>query len=134
MPVLALHVLKICFIALLYTFLWVVGRSLAGHLRAESARSEGPTVAVIQSASQAGLTFRVTRPLVLGRSAEADVVLADPYASDFHARLVFQAGEVRLQDLGSTNGTFINGERMAAPMSLQRGDQIRVGQTIMELR
>ena len=134
MPAIALHALKISFIALLYLFLWVVGRSIAGHLRSERARSETPTVAVTQSASQAGLVFRVTRPLVLGRSSEADVVLEDPYASDFHARLVFQAGEVRLQDLGSTNGTFVNGERMTAPMSLRRGDQLRVGQTIMEVR
>ncbi len=134
MPVLALHILKISFIALLYVFLWVIGRNIAGHLRGERARSEAPAVAVIEPASQSGLTFRVTRPLVLGRSAEADVVLEDPYTSDFHARLVFQAGEVRLQDLGSTNGTYVNGERMTAPMSLRRGDQIRVGQTIMEVR
>jgi pSer/pThr/pTyr-binding forkhead associated (FHA) protein len=133
-PAIALHVLKISFIALLYLFLWVVGRNIAGHLRSESARSESPTVVVTESASQAGLAFRVTRPLVLGRSPEADVVLEDPYASDFHARLLFQAGEVRVQDLGSTNGTYINGERMAAPMSLQRGDRLRVGQTIMEVR
>jgi pSer/pThr/pTyr-binding forkhead associated (FHA) protein len=133
-PAIALHALQISFIALVYLFLWVVGRSIAGHLRAETARSETPTVTVTQSGSQAGLVFRVTRPLVLGRSAEADVVLEDPYASDFHARLVFQAGEVRLQDLGSTNGTFVNGEQMTAPMSLRRGDQIRVGQTIMEVR
>lgn len=134
MPALALHLLKIAFIALLYVFLWIVGRGIAGHLRAEAARSEAPTVAVTASPAQAGLVFRVTRPLVLGRSPEADVVLDDPYASDFHARLVFQAGEVRLQDLGSTNGTYLNGERMTAPMSLRPGDEIRVGQTIMELR
>jgi pSer/pThr/pTyr-binding forkhead associated (FHA) protein len=133
-PALALHLLKIAFIALLYVFLWVVGRGIAGHLRAETARSEAPAVAVTGSPTQAGLVFRVTRPLVLGRSPEADVVLDDPYTSDFHARLVFQAGEVRLQDLGSTNGTYVNGERMAAPMSLRPGDEIRLGQTIMELR
>jgi len=133
-PALALHLLKIAFIALLYVFLWVMGRGIVGHLRAETARSEAPTVAVTDSPAQTGLVFRVTRPLVLGRSPEADVVLGDPYASDFHARLVFQAGEVRLQDLGSTNGTYLNGERMTAPMSLRPGDQIRVGQTIMELR
>jgi pSer/pThr/pTyr-binding forkhead associated (FHA) protein len=134
MPVLALHILKICFIALLYLFLWVIGRNIAGHLRGERTRSEAPAVAVVESASQAGLVFRVTRPLVLGRSAEADVLLEDPYTSDFHARLVFQAGEIRLQDLGSTNGTYVNGERMTAPMSLRRGDRIRVGETIMEVR
>lgn len=134
MPALALHLLKVGFIALLYLFLWIVGRGLAGHLRAERVRSEAPTMAITGPADQAGLTFRVTRPLVVGRSPEADVVLEDPYASDFHARLVFQAGQVRLQDLGSTNGTYVNGERMAAPMSLQPGDQVRIGQTIMELR
>ena len=134
MPPIALHALKVGFILLLYVFLWVVGRGIAGHLRAEATRSEAPTVAVTQSATQAGLAFRVSGALVLGRSAEADVVLEDPYTSDFHARLVFQAGEVRLQDLGSTNGTYVNGERMTAPMSLRRGDQIRVGQTIMEVR
>ena len=46
MPVLALHILKISFIALLYLFLWVVGRNITGHLRSESARSEAPAVAV----------------------------------------------------------------------------------------
>lgn len=134
MPALALHGLTIAFLLVLFAFLFVVGRSLAGHLRGERARSETPTVAVIQSESQDGLVFRVNTPLVLGRSAEADVTLADPYASDFHARLVFQAGELRIQDLGSRNGTFVNAERMVAPLSLRRGDRIQIGQTIMEVR
>ncbi|MFH1329890.1 MAG: FHA domain-containing protein [Actinomycetota bacterium] len=134
MPPLALHLVKVGFIALLYLFLWMVGRGIAGHLRHESSRSEAPTVAVTESPTQAGLTFRVSGPLILGRSPEADVVLQDPFASDFHLRLAFQAGEVRLHDLGSTNGTFVNGERVAAPLSLRRGDLVRVGQTIMEMR
>ena len=134
MPAIALHALKAGFIVLLYLFLWLVGRGIAGHLRNEAARSEAPTVAVTQSPTQAGLAFRVTGGLVLGRSPEADVLLEDPYASDFHVRLALQAGEIRLQDLGSTNGTFVNGERVAAPLSLRRGDQIQIGQTIMEVR
>jgi len=133
-PPLALHLIKVGFIALLYLFLWVVGRGIAGHLRQESSRSEAPTVAVTESPTQAGLTFRVSGPLILGRSPEADVVLQDPFASDFHLRLAFQAGEVRLHDLGSTNGTFVNGERVAAPLSLRRGDRVQIGQTIMEMR
>jgi len=133
-PALALHLIKIGFIALLYLFLWAVGRGIAGHLRAESARSEAPTVAVTESPAQAGLTFRVTGPLILGRSPDADVVLDDQFASDFHARLAFQGGEVRLHDLGSTNGTFVNGERLAAPLTLARGDRVQIGQTVLELR
>lgn len=134
MPPLALHLLKIGFIAVLYLFLWLVGRGIAGHLKRESARSEAPTVAVTGSPTQAGLTFRVSGPLILGRSPEADVVLQDPYASDFHLRLALQGGEVRLHDLGSTNGTLVNGERVVAPLALRRGDRVQVGQTIMEMR
>jgi predicted component of type VI protein secretion system len=118
----------------MYLFLWVVARGIAGHLRGEAARSEAPTMAITESPTQAGLTFRVSGGLLLGRSPEADVVLQDPYASDFHVRLAFQGGEVRLHDLGSTNGTFVNGERATAPLSLHRGDRIQIGQTIMELR
>ncbi|MBN2114153.1 MAG: FHA domain-containing protein [Acidimicrobiia bacterium] len=134
MPPLALHLLKIGFITALYIFLWVVGRGIAGHLKRESARSEAPTVAITESPTQAGMTFRVSGPLILGRSPEADVVLQDPYASDFHIRLAFQGGEVRLHDLGSTNGTQVNGERVVAPLALRRGDRVQVGQTIMEIR
>ena len=134
MPTLALHLIKIGFIALLWVFLFVVGRGISQHLRRESSRSEAPTVAVTDSPTQAGLTFRVTGPLILGRSPEADVVLQDPYASDFHVRLAFQGGEVRLHDLGSTNGTLVNGERVAAPLALHRGDKVQIGHTIMEMR
>jgi len=133
-PPIALHLTKVGFILLLYLFLWVVARGIAGHLRHESARSEAPTVAVTASPTQSGLTFKVSGPLILGRSPEADVVLQDPYASDFHIRLAFQGGEVRLHDLGSTNGTFVNGEKVAAPLSLRRGDRVQIGQTTMELR
>lgn len=134
MPSIALHLIKVGFIAVLYLFLWMVGRGIAGHLRNEAARSEAPTVAITESPTQAGLTFRVTGPLILGRSAEADVMLQDPYASDFHLRLAFQGGELRLHDLGSTNGTLVNGERVTAPRSLRRGDRVQIGQTIMEMR
>lgn len=134
MPPLALHLIKIGFVALLYLFLWMVGRGITGHLRHEASRSEAPTVAVTESPTQNGLTFRVGGPLILGRSPEADVVLEDPFASDFHVRLAFQGGEVRLHDLGSTNGTFVNGERVTTPLSVRRGDRVQIGQTIMELR
>lgn len=135
MPQIALHLIKVGFIALLYLFLWIVALGITGHLRRESARSEAPTVAVTEApGSQAGLTFRVSGPLILGRSPDADIVLDDAYASDFHVRLAFQGGDVRLHDLGSTNGTFVNGERVAAPLALRRGDRVQVGRTIMEVR
>jgi pSer/pThr/pTyr-binding forkhead associated (FHA) protein len=71
---------------------------------------------------------------VLGRSDEADVLLNDPYASEFHMRLVAQENGMVLHDLGSTNGTYVNGRRVTAPTSLRRGDTIQVGKTVMEVR
>jgi pSer/pThr/pTyr-binding forkhead associated (FHA) protein len=61
-------------------------------------------------------------------------VLEDPYASEFHMRLVRQDGGIVLHDLGSTNGTYVNGRRVGSPISLSQGDAIQVGKTIMEVR
>jgi pSer/pThr/pTyr-binding forkhead associated (FHA) protein len=71
---------------------------------------------------------------VLGRSSEADVLLDDPYASEFHMRLVAQENGLVLHDLGSTNGTYVNGRRVTAPTTLRRGDSVQVGKTVMEVR
>jgi pSer/pThr/pTyr-binding forkhead associated (FHA) protein len=71
---------------------------------------------------------------VLGRSSEADLVLDDPYASEFHMRLVARDSGLILHDLGSTNGTYVNGRRVTAPTPLHRGDTIQVGKAVMEVR
>jgi pSer/pThr/pTyr-binding forkhead associated (FHA) protein len=71
---------------------------------------------------------------VLGRSDEADVLLDDPYASEFHMRLLAQENGLVLHDLGSTNGTYVNGRRVTAPTTLRRGDSVQVGKTVMEVK
>jgi pSer/pThr/pTyr-binding forkhead associated (FHA) protein len=70
----------------------------------------------------------------MGRSEETDVILQDPYASEFHLRLVAQDSGMVLHDLGSTNGTYVNGRRVSAPTQLRRGDTIQVGKTVMEIK
>ena len=134
LPPLVLHGAKVAFVALLYLFLWQVVRAIRSHLKAEAQRSSDPTLTLTRSATQAGLTIRVTSTLVLGRSPEADLTLDDQYASDFHVRLAPQTDGLRLHDLGSTNGTFVNGERVVAPVTLRSGDELQIGQTIMEIR
>jgi pSer/pThr/pTyr-binding forkhead associated (FHA) protein len=134
LPPLVLHGAKVVFVALLYLFLWQVLGAIRSHLKAEARRSSDPTLTLTRSATQAGLTIRVTSTLVLGRSPEADFTLDDHYASDFHVRLAPQADGLRLHDLGSTNGTFVNGERVVAPVTLRSGDELQIGQTIMEIR
>jgi pSer/pThr/pTyr-binding forkhead associated (FHA) protein len=73
------------------------------------------------------------RTVALGRSAEG-VRIDDPYASDRHARIEPDGEEYVLRDLGSTNGTFLNAVRLSEPARLAAGDQIGVGDTVVEVR
>lgn len=138
MPVLFLNLLKLIFIALIYLFLWQVARAIASHLASpgEPTRRGGEAreLVVVRSETQAGLSVPIRDVVVMGRSPEADVMLEDPYASEFHLRLVAADGRVVLHDLGSTNGTYVNGRRVSGPLALNRGDAVQVGKTIMEVR
>ncbi len=137
MPDVLLTVLRLIFLALVYLFLWQVARSISDHLGLRwqrETRRRGTRVVVIRSDTQAGLDFTVRDAVVLGRSPEADIELADPYASEFHLRLASRDGRLVLTDLGSTNGTYVNGRRVTAPVELNRGDAIQVGKTVMEVK
>ncbi len=66
----------------------------------------------------------------IGRSEQNDIAIADPEVSRRHARITFQNGAFLLEDLGSTNGTFVNGRRLNTPTPLKDGDIIYLGETI----
>lgn len=136
MPDLILALLRIIFLGLVYLFVWQVARAIGSHLgiSVRRKRKEGSRVLFVRSESQQGREFEVNDVVVLGRSDETDVVLDDPYASEFHMRLVSQENGIMLHDLGSTNGTYVNGRRVAAPTELKRGDTIQVGKTVMEIK
>ena len=137
MPVLFLNILKLVFLALLYLFLWQVARAIGAHIGTGAGlrkQREGAEVVMVRSEAQAGLRFPVTEVVVLGRSPEADVTIDDVYASDFHLRMSTHDGQVLVQDLGSTNGTYVNGRRVTAPIPVNKGDSVQVGKTIMEVR
>lgn len=136
MPDVILALLRIIFLGLVYLFVWQVARAIGSHLgiSVRRRRKEGTKVLFVRSESQQGEELDVTDVTVLGRSDEADLVLDDPYASEFHMRLVAQEDGIMLHDLGSTNGTYVNGRRVTAPTQLRRGDTIQVGKTVMEVR
>ncbi|HKZ30296.1 MAG TPA: FHA domain-containing protein [Acidimicrobiia bacterium] len=137
MPALLLTLLKFIFVAFVYLFVWQVARAVGLHVGAgETGRRSKPSnqVVVVKSETQAGMDIAVRDAVVLGRSAQADIVLEDPYASEFHLRLVRQDEGIVLHDLGSTNGTYVNGRRVGSPIPLNKGDAIQVGKTIMEVR
>ena len=87
---------------------------------------------VIRQGPQAGMSFPlIGAQIVVGREEGLNVTLQDPEASRRHARITWQAGQYVIEDLGSTNGTFINGVQTTAPQVLNPGDSIGIGQTAL---
>jgi hypothetical protein len=74
-----------------------------------------------------GMIYDLDEDLVLGRGDQAEIRLEDPFASSRHARVYRQAGSLVLEDLGSTNGTYLNEELLDTPRPLHPGDHVRIG-------
>jgi len=74
-----------------------------------------------------GMEYEIGEGAVMGRGDQAEIRLDDPFASSRHARLTRQGGIVVLEDLGSTNGTYLNEEVLAGPQPLHAGDRVRIG-------
>lgn len=137
MPALILTLLKLIFVALLFLFVWQISRAIAGHVGIGVARSTGrrsKELVLLHGDDASGETYKVEDVLMLGRSPQADIVVDDPYASEFHMRFVTGDEGLVLHDLGSTNGTYINGRRVTAPQVLVKGDAVQVGKTVLEVR
>ncbi len=148
----ALLVLKILFLVLLYLFIWRIVRTAAKDvslpqesfvlapgsvpgLGAEAPQLEAGRLVVVKSpALEAGNELVLdSSPLLLGRGSRNDVDLGrDEYASSHHARIEPRRDGVWLEDVGSTNGTYLNGTRLTRPKRLAPGDVLRIGET--ELR
>ena len=94
-----------------------------------------PSVLVVTQGALAGTSVRLGQaPVTLGRAQDSTIVLDDDYVSTHHARLFPQDGQWLVEDLGSTNGTWLNRHKVSGPMVLQRGDRLQIGNTVMELR
>ncbi len=144
--------LKFGFLAVLYLFLIGVARSALRELRQATdlpaplvgadATGMHPAAAGLASAGnglhpvlrvergpglRAGDAIEVGGSATLGRSGSVDIPLEDPFASSRHARITREGPVVVLEDLGSTNGTYLNGEPLRGPQPLHPGDRIRIG-------
>jgi hypothetical protein len=147
----ALLVLKILFLVLLYLFIWRIVRSAAKDVSmpqesfvlapgsipglGEQPPVEAGKLVVIKSpALREGEEWELdSSALTLGRSSGNDVQLErDEFASSSHARIEPRRDGVWLEDVGSTNGTYLNGIRLTRPKRLTAGDVVRIGET--ELR
>lgn len=93
------------------------------------------TKLVVTEGPLAGRTIPLNgQPLLVGRAQDAGLVLEDDYASGRHARLFPQGSRWFLEDLGSTNGTFVQGNQLTRTMALEPHVPVRIGKTVMELR
>jgi len=148
--------LQFGFLAVLYLFLLWVSRSALRDLRrgpgqrgsvAGPVTTPGPDATGLYAASRPGVNGEVEPRLiverapghtpgmeydigegaVMGRGDQAEIRLEDPFASSRHARLLRQGGITVLEDLGSTNGTYLNEELLTGPQPLHRGDRVRIG-------
>jgi pSer/pThr/pTyr-binding forkhead associated (FHA) protein len=146
-----LLLLKICFIVLLYLFIWRIVRSASrdvrmpqesfimapsqaaavGLGRQSPAVSTGALVALSSTALAEGARFELdAKALTVGRGAPNDIRLDDDeFASTHHARIEPRLDGVWVEDIGSTNGTYVNGTRLGRPQKLAPGDIVRIGET-----
>ena len=153
MPDLVLDLLKYVFLAVLYIFIARAVRAIYLELKPATAHaSSGRRTAVpaqqapargkkkdfrkaaIIEGDKKGRTLDLGDELVIGRADKCHLVLDDTYVSQMHARIFAKDGGFRVEDLGSTNGTYLNRRRITSPTQLQRGDQLKIGKTVMEMR
>ena len=93
------------------------------------------TKLVVTAGDKTGTEIALSgRQLTLGRASDSDLIVDDEYASTHHAKLVFINGDWLVQDLDSTNGTFLDGQKVTTPLVVPMNTQVRVGQTTFELR
>ena len=155
MPPFVLDVLKYAFLALLYFFVYQALRSpalaLAGGGRRAS-RADGPAVSPREARRARGRTkaprkllivdggggkpgtIRLEEALQVGRAEACQIRLGDTYISQFHARLFPRDGTWYIEDLGSTNGTYLNQRKLTGPSEVHAGDVVRLGKTTLELK
>ena len=150
----AARLVQWCVIALIFLFflrviraVWVEVRpagprqAKAGNRVRETSRPPAPRRAkgtllleVVEPTDRAGQRFELDGEVTVGRSLGCGIATTyDNYSSTVHARLYRQDGRVYVEDLGSTNGTFVNSERVTKPTKLGRGDLVQVGATVFQV-
>ncbi|GAA2009452.1 hypothetical protein J2S58_002159 [Nakamurella flavida] len=162
MPALILQLTRIGFLILLWLFVLAAIRVIRADLRvgadviarressrgrrreqSSPARPAVPTPAgrmvpgtlVVTAGSLAGTRLKLgPGPILMGRAEDSTLVLDDDYASTRHARILQQGQEYFLEDLGSTNGTYLDRARITSPTPVAIGVPIRIGRTVIELR
>lgn len=149
-----LLVLKLCLLALLYLFFFRVVRAVWTEVRPPQPVPTGAPMpvapfrrrredrvgprtrelVVVEPVEIAGRAFPLIGEMSIGRAAGCQITLDDTYASQIHARVFSRDNQWQIEDLGSTNGTWLNRHKVAGAMVVKPGDVVQIGNTVMELR
>ena len=132
-----LTILRLCLLGLCYLFFFRVLRAVWVETRTPktTAISLNSTQRLVITAPKqnAGRSYNLADEITLGRSAGCTITVDDDFVSQMHARVFQRADQIVVEDLGSTNGTYVNRQRVSAPMVMRLGDQLQVGDTVLEL-
>lgn len=134
--------LRYFFLFLLYLFLILVVRAIyrdvavpkepALSASPSKKKRDNPELVVLVAEGKAGPRYPISGQMVLGRSPDSDIILDDTYVSQKHARIYPRGASIFVEDLGSTNGTYVNGRKISYPLELRVGDRIKIGKTVFE--
>jgi pSer/pThr/pTyr-binding forkhead associated (FHA) protein len=109
--------------------------SRSSKARPPAKRRGSPTHVLVTEGANSGERADLDRaPILIGRGADAAIRLDDDYVSTRHARIAASGDDWFVEDLGSTNGTYIGSARITQPTTITLGTQVRIGKTILELR
>ena len=153
MPEALLTILKFFLVALVYLFFFRVLRAVWAEVTVAPRAATAPVAAagparparpqppqgkparlkVIEPAEGRGAQFDLGDELTVGRADGCRIRLDDSFTSQLHARVFSRDGQFFVEDLGSTNGTFVNGSKIASPTPLRRGDRLKIGKTTLEV-
>ena len=154
MPDQLLNLLKIFLLLLLYLFFLRVLRAVWAEVnppkaiespkpkakRERPGRRPGgggkhspPILRLVAPPELKGRSYPLGDEITVGRAAGCQVTIDDTYASQLHARVFRRDGQIYVEDLGSTNGTYLNRRKVTGPMRLERGDKLQIGNTVLEL-
>jgi len=156
MPEPLLGLLKLCALALLYLFFLRVLRAVWAEVNPKVATVGAPDVrgkqrrstrtgtgrrgkgsrrlVVVEPRERKGHGWDLGHELTIGRAAGCQITLEDSYVSQLHARVFVREGVPYVEDLGSTNGTQLNGTPLGGPTAVSAGAQLKIGRTVIELR
>ncbi|ACU94060.1 FHA domain-containing protein [Cryptobacterium curtum DSM 15641] len=130
-----LLIARLLFVALLYLFLFAIMKTGIGLVRGQRRREKSWTIAVEKGPKELrGVQIAVHGPVIVGRNPGADIVIGASYVSGRHARFTLMGQNLFIEDLGSTNGTYVNGQRIREAIALRNKDVVTIGDVAIRVR